>query len=83
VDSQGKLSALSFGLGGVETRPWVLHEEGFAGARADADLAQRIAAAAAGRVDPLHDYKASAEYRRALVRAIGAQVLAEAFKCAV
>ncbi len=82
LDSQGKLSALSFGLGGVETRPRIFHAEAFAGARADAQLAQRIAAAAAERVAPLHDYKASAEYRRALVHAIGAQVLAEAFQCA-
>lgn len=82
LDSKGKLSALSFGLGGVETRPRVLHAEEFAGARADAQLAQSIAAAAAERAAPLHDYKASAEYRRALVRAIGAQVLTEAFACA-
>lgn len=82
LDAQGKLSALSFGLGGVETRPRVLHADDFAGARADAQLAQRIAAAAAERVAPLDDYKASAEYRRALVRAVGAQVLTEAFQCA-
>lgn len=82
LDAQGKLSALSFGLGGVETRPRIFHAEAFAGARADAQLAQRIAVAAAERVAPLHDYKASAEYRRALVRAIGAQVLTEAFQCA-
>jgi 2-furoyl-CoA dehydrogenase FAD binding subunit len=82
IDSAGKLSSLSFGLGGVETRPWILHAEAFAGAPADAALAARIAEEAARRVQPLHDYKASAEYRRALVRALGAQVLAQAFQCA-
>lgn len=82
LDPQGKLSTLSFGLGGVETRPRIFHAEAFAGARADARLAQRIVTAAAEQVAPLHDYKASAEYRRALVRALGAQVLTEAFQCA-
>lgn len=82
VDSRGKLTALSFGLGGVETRPVVVDSAGFLGHRADAALARTIAEESATRVTPLHDYKASADYRRALVRAIGARVLTEAFECA-
>lgn len=81
LDGEGRLAALEFGLGGVETRPVVFKGEDFLGGRADAVLAQRIAAAAAQRVAPLNDYKASAEYRRALVRALGAKVLTEAFAC--
>ena len=79
VDGQGRLEALSLGLGGVETRPVVLDAGSFRGERADAALAARIAAEAAQRADPLHDYKASADYRRALVRALGARVLEKAF----
>src|SRR5437879_955962 len=67
---------------GVETRPVVVDSAGFLGHRADAALARTIADESATRVTPLHDYKASADYRRALVRAIGARVLTEAFECA-
>lgn len=79
VDNEGRLAALSLGLGGVETRPLVLDAGSFRGERADAKLAGRIAAEAAQRADPLHDYKASADYRRALVQALGARVLEKAF----
>jgi 2-furoyl-CoA dehydrogenase FAD binding subunit len=81
LDAQGKLTGLSFGLGGVETRPVVVKSVGFLGHRADAALARTIAEESAKQVAPLHDYKASADYRRALVRTIGAQVLNEAFRC--
>jgi CO/xanthine dehydrogenase FAD-binding subunit len=79
VDPGGRLRALSLGLGGVESRPLVADTAGFLGERADRALATAIAAAAAERVAPLNDHKASAEYRRALVRTLGAQVLAHAF----
>jgi 2-furoyl-CoA dehydrogenase FAD binding subunit len=79
VDAQGRLASLSFGLGGVETRPVVVEGAKYSGERADAKLAQRIADEAARAVDPLNDYKASADYRRALVRALGARVLERVF----
>lgn len=79
VDDKGCLALLSLGLGGVETRPAVFDAAAYRGERADVELAARIAADAARRVEPLHDYKASAEYRRALVQALGARVLARAF----
>ena len=51
----------------------------FLGRMADVKLAREIAAAAADAADPMSDLKATAEYRRALVRASGAAVLAAAF----
>lgn len=78
----GKLETLRLGIGGVETRPIVVEAGEYAGERADAKLAARIAEDAAAAATPLHDYKASADYRRALVRAIGARVLERAFAAA-
>jgi 2-furoyl-CoA dehydrogenase FAD binding subunit len=79
IDAGGALRALSLGLGGVESRPLVADTAAYLGERADGALATAIAAAVAERVDPLNDHKASAGYRRALVRTLGAQVLAQAF----
>jgi 2-furoyl-CoA dehydrogenase FAD binding subunit len=79
VGGDGKLAALAFGLGGVESRPHVAATAAFLGERADAALAAAIADAAARAVDPLNDHKASAAYRRALVRTLGARVLRRAF----
>jgi CO/xanthine dehydrogenase FAD-binding subunit len=76
---QGSLAHLRFGLGGVESRPIAIETAPFLGRRADAHLAEEIAAAAAQQVRPMSDYKATAEYRRALIEALGAQVLGEAF----
>jgi len=80
VDGQGRLASLSFGLGGVETRPVVIDAGKFAGERADMKLAERLSEEAAQQVDPLNDFKASADYRRALVRALGFRVLSKAFR---
>ena len=79
VGRDGTLAALSLGLGGVESRPHVADTANFLGERADATLAAAIADAAATAVDPLNDHKASAAYRRALVRTLGARVLRRAF----
>jgi len=79
VDAGGVLRGLALGLGGVESRPVVADTGAYLGERADARLAAAIAADAAARVDPLNDHKASAAYRRALVRTLAAQVLAQAF----
>jgi 2-furoyl-CoA dehydrogenase FAD binding subunit len=82
IGVDGKLAALSLGLGGVESRPRVADTARFLGERADATLAAAIADAAAAAVDPLNDHKASAAYRRALVRTLGARVLRRAFGAA-
>lgn len=79
VDADGTLARLALGLGGVESRPVVADTAAFIGRRADADLARAIAAAAADAADPMSDLKATADYRRALVRERGAAVLAAAF----
>lgn len=79
VDANGALAHLAFGLGGVESRPMVANTAAFLGRTADAKLAREIAAAAADAADPMSDLKATADYRRALVRASGAAVLAAAF----
>lgn len=75
----GILKALSFGIGGAESRPVAFDASGFLGQRADSGLAAGIAAAAAAGLSPTSDFKATAEYRRALIGALGTQVLAEAF----
>jgi CO/xanthine dehydrogenase FAD-binding subunit len=79
LDAGGALRALALGLGGVESRPLVADTAGCLGERADARLAAAVAAEVAARVEPLNDHKASAAYRRALVRTLGARVLARAF----
>jgi CO/xanthine dehydrogenase FAD-binding subunit len=79
VDANGALAHLALGLGGVESRPLVADTAAFLGRVADAKLAREIAAAAADAAVPMSDLKASADYRRALVRASGAAVLAAAF----
>ncbi len=79
LKADGTLASLAFGLGGVESRPIVAEVGEFLGQRADGDLAVRIAASTAAAVAPMSDFKATADYRRALVAALGVRVLAEAF----
>ena len=80
VDPDGNISALSLGLGGVEDRPVLADLSGFAGAPATAETAADAATLAADRADPIEDPKASAAYRRQLVRVLGARVLERAFE---
>lgn len=75
----GSLQHLSFGLGGVESRPVLADTRAFLGKRADAQLAREIAVQAAAAARPMADFKATVEYRRALIETLGAQVLAQAF----
>jgi 2-furoyl-CoA dehydrogenase FAD binding subunit len=79
VDPHGRVVSLAMGLGGVESRPFVADTAEFVGERACPALAQAIAASAAERVNPMTDLNVSAAYRRALVRSLGAQAIAEAF----
>jgi len=79
LNADGSIAHLAFGLGGVESRPMVADTDAFLGKRADAALAAQIASSAARAAAPMSDFKATAEYRRALIEAIGAKVIAEAF----
>jgi 2-furoyl-CoA dehydrogenase FAD binding subunit len=79
VDPRDRLVSLAMGLGGVESRPFVADTAAFVGERACPALAQAIAASAAERVNPMTNLNVSAAYRRALVRSLGAQAIAEAF----
>ena len=76
----GSISALSLGLGGIEDRPVTADLSDFVGAPATAETAAEAAALAADRLDPIEDPKASAAYRRQLVRVLGARVLERAFE---
>lgn len=80
LSADGLLTALRVGLGGVESRPVLADVSRFIGQRADAQLAQHIAHAAAQACSPMSDIKASADYRRALVQTLGAQVIQQAFQ---
>ena len=79
LGKDGSLVSLEFGLGGVESRPIAIDTSAFLGKRAEAGLAAGIAAVAAAQVQPMSDFKATTEYRRALIQALGAQVLTDAF----
>ncbi|MGB0629331.1 MAG: FAD binding domain-containing protein [Alphaproteobacteria bacterium] len=79
VGDDGNIADLSFGLGGVEDRPIVVDTDGYVGKPATAETAQDIAHAAAEAVDPMIDLQANADYRRQLVRVLGARVLSSAF----
>ena len=80
VAPDGSLSALALGLGGIADRPVLADLSGFVGAPATARTASEAAALAADRADPMEDPKASAAYRRQLVRVLGARVLERAFE---
>ncbi len=80
VASDGTVKAVALGLGGIEDRPVLADLSEFVGAPASAETAAGAAAVAADRVDPIGDPKASADYRRQLVRVLGARVLERAFE---
>ena len=80
VTPDGSLSAVSLGLGGIEDRPVLADLSDFAGAPATPQTAAEAARLAAERADPIEDPKASAAYRRQLVRVLGARVLERAFE---
>jgi len=82
VKPDGSLAHLAFGLGGVESRPLVAGTAAFLGKQAGTGLAAEIAAAAAAAATPMSDFKATADYRRALIRSLGTDVLAQAFESA-
>lgn len=79
VGADGKIAELSFGLGGVEDRPFVADASAFVGEPATLATAAGIAEAAADAADPVVDLQANADYRRQLVRVLGARALGRAF----
>ena len=79
VGDDGAIAYLSLGLGGVQDRPFVAATAKFLGKPATETTATDIANAVAETVDPMVDLQANADYRRQLVRVLGARVLAAAF----
>lgn len=79
LSGDGTIAALSLGLGGVEDRPVLADTANFIGAPANDETAKVVAEAAAGAVEPMEDLQANADYRRQLVRVLGARVLSRAF----
>jgi 2-furoyl-CoA dehydrogenase FAD binding subunit len=79
VADDGTIAALSLGLGGVEDRPFVAATASFRGKPATAETAREIAETAAAACDPMVDLQANADYRRQLVRVLGARVVEAAF----
>lgn len=79
IGSDGNISDLSLGLGGVEDRPFVAATGAFVGKPGTAATAEDIANTIAETVDPMIDLQANADYRRQLVRVLGARVLMAAF----
>ncbi len=75
VGEDAKIKALSFGLGGVEDRPFIVDDPDFIDRPATMATAHAIANAASETVEPLVDIQASADYRRQLVRVIGAKAI--------
>lgn len=79
VGDDGNIADLSLGLGGVEDRPIVADTVAFLGKPASDAIATDIANAVAEAVDPMVDLQANADYRRQLVRVLGARALSAAF----
>ncbi len=79
VANDGAITDLSLGLGGVEDRPIVANTAAFLGKPATEETARDIAETVAETVDPMIDLQANADYRRQLVRVLGARVLSAAF----
>jgi CO/xanthine dehydrogenase FAD-binding subunit len=79
VTTDGRVAALSLGLGGVEDRPIVADTQAAVGAPATAETARAVAEAAAAAVEPMSDVQAEPEYRRQLVRVLGADAIETAF----
>jgi CO/xanthine dehydrogenase FAD-binding subunit len=80
VTPDGKVARLFLGLGGVEDRPVVADTGSTVGAPATAETARAVAESAASAVDPMADVQAEPEYRRQLVRVLGARAIETAFR---
>jgi CO/xanthine dehydrogenase FAD-binding subunit len=78
IDGADRIVALALGLGGVEDRPILIDTAAFLGRPADAATTQALAQYICERVDPMEDHTASADYRRALARALVERVVPRA-----
>ena len=82
LDDAGAIAQIRLGVGGVEDKPYLADTERCRGERADLETARALAASVAAAVDPMSDFKASAEYRRALAAALVERVTMTAFEAA-
>jgi 2-furoyl-CoA dehydrogenase FAD binding subunit len=82
VVAGGRLKHLAFGVGGATNVPHVPDTAAYVGEAATPALAARIAGSVADAIDATSDHKASAAYRRNLVRVLGAEAIADAFASA-
>jgi 2-furoyl-CoA dehydrogenase FAD binding subunit len=77
LQQDGRLAALSLGVGGVENRPLAIAVDGFRG-RAPEQVSSDLAEHVCANVAAMDDHAASAEYRLALTKVLVAQVFDEA-----
>ncbi len=82
VDRSERLTALSLGLGGVESRPIAVDVKEFIG-RPVRGAVSALADHAAASVDPMEDHAASAEFRIALTRTLVERVVEKALADAI
>lgn len=75
IDRDGRIAALSLGLGGVESRPVAVDTATFLGRPADDGMARELAEHAARALDPMEDHVATADYRAALARVLTRRVV--------
>ena len=78
LDASDRIAALALGLGGVENRPIALDTTQVVGRPADAAAANELAHSICGRLDPMEDHTASADYRRALAKVLIERVVLRA-----
>ena len=79
LTDQGVISRADVGLGGVEDRPLAFELAEFIGAPPGPETARAIANHLECQVSPMGDVKASAQYRRALVRLLVERAVLQAF----
>jgi 2-furoyl-CoA dehydrogenase FAD binding subunit len=77
LQQDGRVAALSLGVGGVESRPVAIGVDKYCG-RAPEQVGGDLAEYVCANVTAMDDHAASAEYRLALTEALIAQVFAEA-----
>ena len=80
LDTQGRVSALRFGVGGVDSTPLVFPElaQQFLGQTPSPDNIQALAQAMGEQIDPHNDVHVQAPFRRHLARVLLARVLTQA-----
>jgi 2-furoyl-CoA dehydrogenase FAD binding subunit len=77
LDRCDRITALSLGLGGVESRPVAIDVSRFIGQPLP-EILSALAGHASASVDPMEDHAASAEFRRSLARTLVRRVVEKA-----